>query len=57
MTTLRINDIKTISSITELSDQEIADVSGGILCLGILAFAAGYAVGTAINAGIDYVLY
>jgi hypothetical protein len=32
----------------ELTMSEVDDVSGGILCLLVLAFAGGYALGTAI---------
>lgn len=37
----------------ELTANEIDDVSGGVICLLLLAFGAGYGVGTLINKGIE----
>jgi lactobin A/cerein 7B family class IIb bacteriocin len=38
-----------INGLNELSLDEIEEVSGGILCVLIIAFGAGYAVGTLIR--------
>jgi len=44
MNDLTLNEV----GMTELSMEEIDDVSGGVLCLLVLAFAGGYGVGTMI---------
>lgn len=44
MNDLTMNDI----GMQELTMDEIDEVSGGLLCLAVLAFGAGYAVGTAL---------
>lgn len=44
-----MNQIATTQiGLQELTAQEVNEVSGGILCLLLLPFAAGYAVGTMI---------
>jgi hypothetical protein len=42
MTELTMSDI----GMQELTSAEVEDVSGGILCVLVLCFAAGYGVGT-----------
>ena len=44
MTEMTVNEI----GMQELTMNEVDDVSGGILCLLVLAFGGGYALGTAI---------
>lgn len=63
MSTIQIFDLssdenKSIStySIEDLSNKDL-NMHGGILCLLVLSFGAGYAVGTGINYLIDKALY
>lgn len=49
MTDLTMNEV----GMQELTMNEVEEVSGGILCLLVLAFGAGYGVGTLINKGIE----
>jgi len=49
MSDLTMNEV----GMQELTMNEVEDVSGGILCLLLLAFGAGYGVGTAINKGVE----
>lgn len=44
MTELTANEI----GMQELTMNEVDEVSGGVLCLLVLAFGGGYAIGTAI---------
>lgn len=45
MNEMTLNEI----GMQELSSEEVDEVSGGVLCLLVLAFGGGYAIGTAIN--------
>jgi hypothetical protein len=49
MTDLTMNEI----GMQELTLNEVDEVSGGVLCLLVLAFGAGYAVGTAIYKAVS----
>lgn len=49
MTDLTMNEI----GMQELTVGEIEEVSGGLLCVFVLVFGAGYAVGTAIYNAIS----
>lgn len=49
MTEMTMNEI----GLQELGIEEVDEVSGGILCLLVLAFGGGYAIGTGINAVIN----
>jgi len=44
MNDLTLNEV----GMTELSIEQIDDVSGGVLCLLVLAFVGGFGVGTVI---------
>lgn len=49
MNDLTMNEI----GMQELTLEEIDDVSGGVLCFAVLAFGAGYAIGTAIYKALN----
>lgn len=49
MDTLTANNI----GMQELTMEEVDDVSGGLICVLVLCFAAGYGVGTAIYNAIS----
>lgn len=49
MTELTTNEI----GMQELTVEEIDEVSGGVLCLLVLAFGGGYALGTAIYKAVS----
>ena len=53
MKALTGNNLDTIEKheMGMLTEKEVEEVSGGILCLGILAFGLGYAIGTGIYEG------
>ena len=42
------NPTMNVTGMQELTMQDIEDVSGGVLCVLVIAFAVGYGVGTAI---------
>lgn len=49
MNALNANATDNDNGMQELTMSEVEDVSGGIICVLILCFAAGYGVGTGIR--------
>lgn len=51
------DQLNSISGLNQLTLTEIEEASGGILCAGVVVFAAGYAIGTALYSGYNYLRF